>query len=44
MMKVFYSKVCLKHAPKHEIISGNLINYLGKYLIFKFSKNFVINS
>ncbi|GBC10192.1 hypothetical protein RclHR1_09410005 [Rhizophagus clarus] len=27
-MKVFYSNVCLKHAPKHEIISGNLIDYL----------------
>ncbi|CAB4407632.1 unnamed protein product [Rhizophagus irregularis] len=27
-MKVFYSEVCLKHAPKHEIISGNLIDYL----------------
>ncbi|RIA83728.1 Arginase/deacetylase [Glomus cerebriforme] len=27
-MKVFYSQVCLKHAPKYEIISGNLIDYL----------------
>ncbi|CAG8518335.1 8661_t:CDS:2 [Diversispora eburnea] len=27
-MKVFYSDVCLKHAPQNEILSGNFVEYL----------------
>ncbi|RHZ60863.1 hypothetical protein Glove_350g173 [Diversispora epigaea] len=27
-MKVFYSDVCLKHAPQYEILSGNFVEYV----------------
>ncbi|RIB12449.1 hypothetical protein C2G38_2135015 [Gigaspora rosea] len=27
-MKVYYSDICLKHAPKHEILSGTLVDYV----------------